>query len=74
MISPYLKRPLRTLAQAREELDRAPGKGEEWGPKRADVGLEPAGSNLMGSTARIAIVRTLKPSIVRRTEEHPKAA
>jgi hypothetical protein len=66
---------LRTLAQAREELGRAPGKGETWNSVSAEAGSDPAGPDLMASVARIAIVRTLKPSIARRrTEAHPKAA
>jgi hypothetical protein len=77
MISPYLKRPLRTLAQARAErhaerhaeLGDAPGKEQKWVPAPAN-----AGSDLFASTARISAIRVIKPSIARKPDEHPKAA
>jgi hypothetical protein len=69
MVSPYLKRPLRSLAQARADLGRAPGKGHEWLPAPANAGLD-----LMASTACIAVVHRLEPCIERKAEAHPKAA
>lgn len=69
MISPYLNRPLRSLAQARADLGRAPGKVQDWIPAPAN-----AGTDLMTSTARIAVVHSLEPCIERNVEVPPKAA
>ena len=81
MISPYLKRPLRSLDQARAELREelhaelhaeradAPGKERKWVPAPAN-----AGPDLFASAARISVIRVIKPSIARKPDERPKAA